>query len=94
MGECTIDNICTIDIDDCIGNNGNYSDEVKEIITLFEGSYIEKSKSGKGLHIIFLGKKQDGWLCKTNKHNFCKSLECYDSNRYIGEIKNCRLKIV
>ena len=84
LGNTAKDNICAIDIDCCIDNKGNYSDDVQNILTLFEGSYIEKSKSGCGLHIIFLGKKHDGWLCKTNRHKFCKSLECYDRNRYIA----------
>lgn len=77
-------NICAIDIDDCIDKNGKISKEAKEILKLFKGTYAEYSKSGKGLHIIFFGKKKKGYMCKISRYNWCKNLECYDNGHYIA----------
>ncbi|MFW5887083.1 MAG: DNA primase, partial [Bacteroidota bacterium] len=48
------DNITGIDLDNVIVN-GEMIPEAKKIITDFEGTYIEKSISGNGLHIICKG---------------------------------------
>lgn len=42
--------ICGIDLDRCIDDNGNIADWAKEILDRFD-SYIEYSPSGKGFHI-------------------------------------------
>lgn len=45
---------CGIDIDHCINEDGVISDTASKIINMFDGSYIETSLSGTGVHIIFL----------------------------------------
>ena len=45
---------CGIDIDHCINEDGVISDTASKIIDMFDGSYIETSLSGTGVHIIFL----------------------------------------
>lgn len=50
--------LCGIDIDKCIDEDGNISDDAKTIIDLFPEAYIEYSPSHTGLHILFLSKEQ------------------------------------
>ena len=83
-----IGNICAIDVDSCIDKVGNITQETENILQLFQNAYIEISKSGKGIHILFVGRKNSDWHCKINTFNWCKSLECYDSNRYIALTAN------
>ena len=54
-----------IDIDHCIGEDGTLSPLSKAIVDLFEGCYIEKSPSGKGLRILF---KASGFKYDTVKY--------------------------
>lgn len=54
LGIGIFNKISAIDIDNCIDAIGNYSDLAKDIMDIFEESYIEKSPSGKGIRIIFL----------------------------------------
>jgi putative DNA primase/helicase len=61
-----------IDIDHCINEDGTLSPLSKAIVDLFEGCYIEKSPSGKGLRILF---KASGFKYNTAKY-------------YINNIKN------
>ncbi|MBS3943068.1 MAG: hypothetical protein KGZ32_02325 [Dethiobacter sp.] len=42
-----------IDIDHCINEDGTLSPLSKAIVDLFDGCYMEKSPSGKGLRILF-----------------------------------------
>lgn len=46
--------ISAIDIDHCIDKDGNFSELAQNIVTLFDGCYVEKSPSGRGLRILFL----------------------------------------
>lgn len=73
---------CGLDIDDCINENGIISNEAIEIINLLD-TYTEISKSGKGIHCIFIAKKQ-GNICKNSNLDFCKCLELYDRGRYFA----------
>ncbi len=88
LTDTEIGNICAIDIDNCIDKAGNITQEAEKILQLFQNAYIEISKSGKGIHILFVGRKKSDWCCKINTFNWCKSLECYDSNRYIALTAN------
>ena len=54
-----------IDIDHCINEDGTLSPLSKVIVDLFEGSYMEKSPSGKGLRILF---KASGFKYNTAKY--------------------------
>lgn len=72
------DNFVGIDIDGCVDENGNLSSVAEDIVNLFkEKAYIEFSPSGKGLHIITLGKKNG-----TSSKNATLGLEMYDKKRY------------
>lgn len=103
LGKTSMGNACAIDIDKCVDKNVKISKEAKKILKLFKGTYAEYSQSGEGLHIIFLGKKKDDCRCKISRYNWCKSLECYDHERYIAltgnvlqpnsSLKNCQSEL-
>ena len=95
MGFMFADGICGIDIDGAYGHTKSNPLQ-NEILQLFEGTYIERSPSGSGFHILFRcdmsripkttdkdGKiKLDTRYYQKNKSN---ELECYFSgltNRY------------
>ena len=75
------DNIVCIDLDGCIGDDGQICDEAKNIVRILN-SWTEVSQSGKGLHIFIRGKKPTD-KCRFTPREF-KSLEVYDSDRYIA----------
>lgn len=54
-----------IDIDHCINEDGTLSPISKAIVELFEGCYMEKSPSGRGLRILF---KASGFKYNTAKY--------------------------
>lgn len=64
-----------IDIDNCIGSNGDLSEQAKDIINLIN-SYTEKSVSGSGVHILCKGK-----IPCSRKDNKT-GIEVYDSSRF------------
>jgi hypothetical protein len=64
-----------IDVDDCIDEEGNFSDVALDILSIFQGkAYAEISPSGKGIKLWVKGSKPD-FPCKIG------SVECYDSRR-------------
>lgn len=50
------DGIACIDLDDCMTENGDFSEFANKVYNATDGMYCEKSVSGKGLH--FFGKTQ------------------------------------
>lgn len=80
FGKTSKGNLCGLDIDNCIDDNGNICAEALEIINALN-SYTEISISGKGIHILFYASKK-GNVCKNNKLNWCKVIELYDKERY------------
>lgn len=50
------DGIACIDLDDCITENGDFTEFAHKVFNAADGMYCEKSVSGKGLH--FFGKTQ------------------------------------
>lgn len=50
------DGIACIDLDDCVEENGDFSEFAHKVFNASDGMYCEKSVSGKGLH--FFGKTQ------------------------------------
>lgn len=62
-----------IDIDYCINEDGTLSPLSKAVVDLFDGCYMEKSPSGKGLRILF---KASGFKYNTAKY--------YINNIHIG----------
>lgn len=75
-------NYCGLDIDYCINEQGEIHPKALELIEILD-TYTEISKSGKGIHCIFIAKKQGG-ICKNSKLDFCKCLELYDNGRYFA----------
>ena len=65
---------CGLDIDDCINECGEISAEALKIINLLN-TYTEISRSGKGIHCIFIAEKQ-GNICKNSSLDFCKCMVC------------------
>ena len=66
-----------IDLDDCFDASGELNEPAKLAWELFNGkAYIERSFSGKGLHIILKGKKPAWSVCKVGK------VECYEHSRF------------
>lgn len=45
--------VCGIDVDGDHGGSGAHNDLEAEVLTLFNGTYAERSPSGTGLHILF-----------------------------------------
>jgi len=79
------DNIVCIDLDNCIGEDGQICDEAMNIVKIMN-SWTEVSQSGKGLHIFVRGTKPTD-KCKATPRTF-KAIEVYDSNRYIAMTGN------
>src|SRR5690625_4487655 len=73
-----LDSFVGIDLDDCIDETGGFSELAKDIIDRFnDKAYIEISPSGRGLHVIAIGKKPKG-LTKNSQYG----IEMYDQKRY------------
>ncbi|MDE6005601.1 MAG: hypothetical protein K2G88_09475 [Oscillospiraceae bacterium] len=79
--------ICGVDID---AHQVEVNPLAKEILTMFDGTYIEKSPSGKGYHILFLVDKsklpdKKVYEEKYSYKNGISDIECYVAgytNRY------------
>lgn len=80
LGNTPSGNLCGIDIDKCINEQGIIAPEALEIIKFID-SYTEYSPSKKGFHILFYAKKK-GNKCKNTKLKWCKCLEMYDGNHF------------
>ena len=72
------DKLCCVDIDHCI-EKGSYSELAKEALALSTGTYIEKSISGKGIHIFF---KTEGLPVRSFSRD--GTLEYYEKAHFIG----------
>lgn len=66
IGVGVFDDLCAIDIDACIDDNGNLDSRAQDIIATFN-SYTEKSPSGKGIRIIFYA---PGFSCDKYKDKY------------------------
>ena len=89
LGNTTKGTLCGLDIDNCINEYGQISDNAQEIINLLD-TYTEISISGNGIHCLFYADKK-GTSCKNNNVDGCKCLELYDRNRFFtlsGNILN------
>lgn len=65
-----------IDIDHCIDPEGNWSDIARDIVRVFQNSFIELSQSGTGIHIITKGSIPKSF--KNSKIN----VEMYNDKRF------------
>lgn len=71
------DGLFGIDLDKCFEDDGSLKPDAQTIVSTMKGTYIEKSVSGTGLHIIGFGKLPGP--CHAN-HKI--GVEMYDENRY------------
>ena len=66
-----------IDIDHCIDEQGNISEIGKDILQAFgEGTYVERSQSGRGIHILTAGEIPKSFKNSEN------GVEIYNSGRF------------
>jgi len=89
LGNTSKGNLCGLDIDNCINEDGAISENAQEIVALLD-TYTEISISGNGIHCLFYANKK-GESCKNNNVDGCKCLELYDKNRFFtlsGNILN------
>ena len=76
IGVGIFDGICAIDLDDCITEEGRYTQNASEIIGIMH-SYTELSPSGRGVHILF---RAEGFAYDTGTYyimNHKQGLEVY-----------------
>ena len=72
------DGIACIDLDGCMAENGDFSETAQQAFIAANGSYAEKSVSGKGLHIF--GKTKGADLRSFSKD---KTMEYYQGGHFI-----------
>ena len=85
IGIGIFDGVSGLDIDHCIGENGELSETAQDIIRIMH-SYTETSPSGKGIHILFFTKDFDYDKEKYYIKNEKAGLEAYVSgatNRFL-----------
>lgn len=70
------DDICCVDVDDCIDDNGNLNDIAKDAMAICGNTYTEKSQSGRGIHIFF----KDSQFIRNRKG----TIEIYGDKRFIA----------
>ncbi len=73
------DGIACIDLDGCMAENGDFSETAQQAFIAANGSYAEKSVSGKGLHIF--GKTKGADLRSFSKD---KTMEYYQGGHFIA----------
>ncbi|MDE7464646.1 MAG: hypothetical protein K2M48_06410, partial [Clostridiales bacterium] len=71
--------IACIDLDGCMQENGDFSEIAQQAFNAANGSYTEKSVSGKGLHVF--GKTKGADLRSFSKD---KSMEYYQGGHFIA----------
>lgn len=71
------DPYCGIDIDHCVGPDGELSALAQEILPQFQGTYSEYSTSGTGIHIIAKGS-----IPEAGRKDPKKNLEIYFAKRF------------
>lgn len=71
-----------LDIDNCLNDDGQWSELSQEVCALFPGAAIEVSTSGKGLHIFGIGLPVFGHSNKTVTER--GKLELYTRKRFVA----------
>lgn len=87
-------NICAIDIDHCVDDNGKYSDMAIDIINTMQ-SYAEISPSGHGIRILFLATDFNYDKAKYYINNQRIGLEVYvagATNKYVSLTGNAIMR--
>ncbi|MDE7107278.1 MAG: ssDNA-binding domain-containing protein, partial [Clostridiales bacterium] len=73
-----------IDLDHHLDEQGKPSELAQKYISAAQGTYIEKSVSGRGLHIFYAGTRPSGH----QNRNISLDLETYDSVRFMSMTGN------
>ena len=73
-----------IDLDHHLDENGKPSELAQKFIDAAQGTYIEKSVSGRGLHIFYAGKSPE----ERQNRNIGLDLESYDRARFMSMTGN------
>ncbi|MCM1360134.1 MAG: zincin-like metallopeptidase domain-containing protein [Corallococcus sp.] len=82
------DGISVIDLDHCFDSAGKPSALATDLMAAFEGTYMEKSMSGTGLHIFVKGDlRNSGKFGNVNKGSF-GDIEVYDENKFMSVTGN------
>lgn len=76
--------ITCIDLDHHLDENGRPSELAQKFIDAAQGTYIEKSVSGKGLHIFYAGSSPEGRMSR----NIGLDIESYDCDRFMSMTGN------
>jgi primase-polymerase (primpol)-like protein len=67
--------VACVDLDDCFVSGGGLSDVAVGVLGLCEGAFVERSWSGRGLHV---------WgVCSERVGRVCAGYECYSRGRFI-----------
>lgn len=75
----TAPKICFVDVDNCIDEDGTLNAEAQAAIELCQNSFVEKSQSGRGIHIFFIDEDFPG------EHGRKKgNVEVYAFSRYVA----------
>ncbi|MFC4637780.1 hypothetical protein ACFO0D_05440 [Deinococcus hohokamensis] len=53
--------LTAIDLDDCLDDAGEVTAPAQAVLTTFLGAYVERSPSGRGLHVLVRGSCPSGW---------------------------------
>lgn len=80
-----------IDLDDCLGENGDRLDWLPDLDPFDDETYIEQSPSGTGLHIIIRESRIPNWWTN-QKGDDIGDVEIYDTGRYFtftGNVVGC-----
>ncbi len=72
--------ITCIDLDHHIDEDGKPSELAQKFLTAAQGTYVERSVSGHGLHIFYAGNRPDGYRARNDNIN----LETYDNVRFMS----------
>lgn len=71
-----------LDIDNCLGADGNWSQTALQILSHFPGCAVEVSHSGQGLHVF--GSSPPGVLSAPGRKNAALGLEFYTRERFVA----------
>jgi primase-polymerase (primpol)-like protein len=75
------DSIACVDIDDCIDDGGNLSRVAQRLVREAGDTYVEISRSGRGIHIFGHGRMPRSGRRTTIRG---QKVEAYDTGRYIA----------
>lgn len=75
------DDLCGVDVDDCIDDAGNLSSEAQKIVDAF-GTYAEVSPSGEGLKLIARATRPESARTRSSKVPGMEDIEVYFHGRF------------